>query len=337
MNATSMKVSEVSKTTSKPDYVSQRKTKRVEICNKFSEPKFVEAKSAELCEGGGSDSLCHTPLSSSTSSQATAVVEKVETPPHGLVLSVLADQGVGEFVVQPLPEVHVPAGHQSQTCGTVRAGSVDQSCNPSVLLPVKESRGVKTDGMILGVNFSAWLINMVLFDYLSCMLILIAVFIRSLKENLITIPLLQRLRLQRGCKLFSALGSPPPVTVLDPTRCEFKGGNVVCMNESITETSCCASRRCREHDDKKFVCGCWLTQAIHASKRRLGAPEASVINVIACKCDMASKPPHPRCLDCQAGILCFRHMGICKKTAFTACDLCTKLKCYEKRCLDKIC
>jgi hypothetical protein len=123
------------------------------------------------------------------------------------MLSVLADQGVGEFVVQPLPEVHVPAGHQSQTCGTVRAGSVDQSCNPSVLLPVKESSGVKTDGMILGVKFSAWLIKM-LFDYLSCMLILIAGFIRSFKENLMTLHLLQRLRLQRGCKLFSAGFTP---------------------------------------------------------------------------------------------------------------------------------
>ena len=55
-------------------------TKRVEICSELSEPESVEAKSVELCEGGSSDSLCHTSFSSSTSSQATAVVEEVETP-----------------------------------------------------------------------------------------------------------------------------------------------------------------------------------------------------------------------------------------------------------------
>ena len=42
-------------------------------------------------------------------------------------------------------------------------------------------------------------------------------------------------------------------------------------------------------------------------------------------------------LDCQSGISCFQHMGICQKTAFTACDLCSKYKCHERRCIDKIC
>ena len=112
---------------------------------------------------------------------------------------------------------------------------------------------------------------------------------------------------------------------------------MVCQNESTTHTSCCASRRCRHHGGKNYVCGCWLTQAIHAMKRRRGAPETSVIKAKVEKCQMATKPPDPRCSDCQCGLLCFRHMGICEETAFIACDLCMKFKCHEKRCLDKIC
>jgi hypothetical protein len=30
-------------------------------------------------------------------------------------------------------------------------------------------------------------------------------------------------------------------------------------------------------------------------------------------------------------------MGICQKTAFTACVLCFKYKCHERRCIEKIC
>ena len=100
--------------------MSSREIKRVEISNKFSEPKSVEVKSVGSCEGGSSDKLCHTLLSSSTSSQATAVVEKVETPSCGLVLSVSSDEGVGEFAAQPFPEVHVPASCEVKINGTVR-------------------------------------------------------------------------------------------------------------------------------------------------------------------------------------------------------------------------
>jgi hypothetical protein len=75
-----------------------------DIALKLSEPKSVETKGAVLCEGGSSDILCHT-LLSTTSSQATVVVGKVETPLYSMVLGVLADQGVGEPSVHPLSEV----------------------------------------------------------------------------------------------------------------------------------------------------------------------------------------------------------------------------------------
>jgi len=112
---------------------------------------------------------------------------------------------------------------------------------------------------------------------------------------------------------------------------------VICLKESVTQTTCCASRLCYEHGDKSYTCGCWITQAIHATKRRSGAPEVSVINAKVGRCQMATKPPHRRCVDCQSGISCFQHMGICNKTAFIACDLCMKFKCHDKRCLNKIC
>ena len=235
VNAKSMKVSEA---TRKDDCLSPHKIKRVEICSEFSEPESVEAKSVELCEGESSDKLCHILFSSSTSSQATAVVEEVETPSCSLMLSVLTDQGVGEFVAQPLPEVHVPAGCEVKTRRTVRANSADQIFDLSVLTRLKDSSQVQTHGDNSVVKFNAWLINMLLFDYLNCMLLLIVAFIRSLRERLLTLPLLHRLRLQRGCKLFSAMGSPPPLIVHDSSRCEFSGGKEVCLNESVTGIAC---------------------------------------------------------------------------------------------------
>ena len=334
---TAPKVTKVSEATRKDDCLSPRKTKRVDVCSEFSEPESVEAKSVELCEGESSDSLCHTLFSSTTSPLTTAVVEEVETPSCSLMLSVLTDQGVGEFVAQPLPEVRVPAGCEVNTRRTVRANSADQSFDFSVPTRLKDSSQIQTNGDNSVVKFNAWLINMLLFDYLNCMLFLIVAFIRSLRERLLTLPLLHRLRLQRGCKLFSAMGSPPPLIIHNPRRCEFVGGSLTCLDDSTSETPCCASGRCGEHSHKKYACGCWLTQAIHASKRRCGSPETSIINANAEKCDMATKPLHPDCVDCQSGILCFQHMGICQKTAFTACVLCSKLKCHDTRCLEKIC
>jgi hypothetical protein len=109
------------------------------------------------------------------------------------------------------------------------------------------------------------------------------------------------------------------------------------LDTSITETPCCASGRCSKHSDKGYVCGCWLTQVIRASQTRCGRPEVSILNAEAGKCDMATKPLDPHCENCQSGISCFQHMGICQKTAFTACDLCFRYKCHERRCIEKIC
>ena len=76
---------------------------------------------------------------------------------------------------------------------------------------------------------------------------------------------------------------------------------------------------------------------MRASQTRCGRPEVSVLKVEAGKYDMATKPLDPHCEDCQSGISCFQHMGICHKTAFTACDLCFRYKCHERRCIEKIC
>ncbi len=247
----------VSKDCCKDDCLSPRNTERVELCDEFSEPKSGETKSVELCEGGSSETLCHTSCSSATSSQATVVVVKVETPPCSLVLSGSSDQGVGEFVTQPLPEVHVPAGCEIKTCGTVRADFGDENFNLSVPTSKKSSE-VKTNAQSSVVELNDWLINMLLLDYLSCMLLLIIGFIRSLQEYLSTLPWLQRLRLQRGCKLFSVMHSPPPLISRNSSRCEFFGGRVICLNESTTQTPCWESRRCGEHGGKKYVCGCLL-------------------------------------------------------------------------------
>jgi len=100
-NATT-KVPEASKTVCKDDAPSSRKNAHVEIRGEFSEPRSAETESVELCEGGSSDSLCHTLFSSPLT---TVVVEEAETPSHDLMLSVLTDQGVGEFAAQPLHEV----------------------------------------------------------------------------------------------------------------------------------------------------------------------------------------------------------------------------------------
>ena len=178
-----------------------------EISSKLSEPESVEAKSVELCEGGSSGSLCRTSFSSATSSQATAVVEEVETPSCSLMLSVWTDQGVGEFVAQPHPEVHVPAGCEVKTCGTVRVNAGDRSIDVSVQSQLKDSREVKSNGdNSIVMKFNAWLIDVLLVDHLRCMLFLIVAFVRSLKEYLSTSPLLHRLRFHRGCKLFSVMG-----------------------------------------------------------------------------------------------------------------------------------
>ena len=85
------------------------------------------------------------------------------------------------------------------------------------------------------------------------------------------------------------------------------------------------------------VCGCWLTQLMHAAKTRPGAPETSDMKAELGRCQMATKPRNRYCADCQSGISCYQHMGICKKNAFIACDLCLQYKCYQERCIDKIC
>ena len=71
------------------------------MARELSEPKSPESKGAELCEGGSSGNLCHT-LLSTTSSEATVVVGKVETTSCSMVLSVLSERGVGEVTMQAL-------------------------------------------------------------------------------------------------------------------------------------------------------------------------------------------------------------------------------------------
>ena len=114
------------------------------------------------------------------------------------------------------------------------ANSADQSFDVSVPTQLKDSSEVKTNGDNSIVKFNAWLVNVLLFDYLRCMLFLIVASIRSLKEYLTTLPLLYRIRLQRGYKLFSVMGSPPPLITRNSRRCEFVGGSLACLDDSIT-------------------------------------------------------------------------------------------------------
>ena len=65
---------------------------------------------------------------------------------------------------------------------------------------------------LLIMEFNTWLTSILLFEAFKCFSI---VSFHYLKAKVMTLPLLQRLRLQRRNKLLSAMGSPPPSIFLE--------------------------------------------------------------------------------------------------------------------------
>ena len=266
------------------------------------EPKSVESKGAVLCERGNSDNLYHTPLST-TSSQAIAIVGKVETTSRRMVSSVLSDGSVGEVTVRSRCELK-----------TVHARGDNDICK-------------------LIVKSNAWLVSMLLFVCQHFVLLLSFASTPFLKEALSALPLLNRLRFLRVCKFLFVMGSAPPLIAPESKSCEFPLRKP-CDNKSVSVTTCCGMRRCEDHSEENYACCQW---GLFVPKPRRGAPERRLIDVEVGLCEMAAKPPHPGCFDCDNGILCFRHGEICRNIAWIACEYCTKYKCHVENCKYNLC
>ena len=139
------------------------------------------------------------------------------------------------------------------------------------------------------------------------------------------------MRFERAFRIFHCLHSPPPQIATDSTRCEFAA--VRCSKKSVGETACCSSRRCEVHIAKNFVCCCWI--ALTSRKPRIALKEATP-TVQELNCEMPTRPPNKSCSDCMTGLItCTRHMGTCVNLVWTACKVCTRLKCGK--CLGKTC
>ena len=145
------------------------------------------------------------------------------------------------------------------------------------------------------------------------------------------LPFLDRLRLEHLSKLIRTL-KPPPQSVHDTTRCEFRG--VPCREKSVGETPCCASRRCVTHLDVRFVCCCVI--ALTSKKPR--SPEHVVRSSVEARCQMPTKPPKPRCQTCKTRLItCSNHMIPCSNPVFLACNFCSRFNCEIAECRTKIC
>ena len=166
--------------------------------------------------------------------------------------------------------------------------------------------------------------------YYCCLLLLRH---SSKKLSLSALPLLNRLRFLRVCKFLFVMGSAPPLIAPESKSCEFPLRKP-CDNKSVSVTTCCGMRRCEDHSEENYACCQW---GLFVPKLRRGARELRLIDVEVGLCEMAAKPPHPGCFDCDNGILCFRHGEICRNIAWIACEYCTKYKCHVEKCKYNLC
>ena len=181
-------------------------------------------------------------------------------------------------------------------------------------------------------NVMTWLVSMICFYYLDLMLMFTAALIDCLRRGFCSLPVRQRLQMCRSLQLWYCLNSPPPLPVNSVRdKCEFAA--VSCDSASTGETPCCASRRCAEHSNPKYVCNCWI--ALTKVKRKPGPPEARVKDVTPSRCGVPLRIPNPKCADCREGLIICAHRGECGKIAWTACPVCYRFQC--EKCLDFIC
>ena len=150
------------------------------------------------------------------------------------------------------------------------------------------------------------------------------------------LPFRERMQLCHSLRLWSSLNSPPPSPLSDDgDKCEFAAEQ--CRMKSVGETPCCASRRCAEHAEEKYVCNCWIVLA--NMTRKSGVPERRMEqkDVELTKCGMPKLPRDPRCADCETGVIICKHRGECQKPAYIACPSCSRASCAEEGCLKLVC
>ena len=162
-------------------------------------------------------------------------------------------------------------------------------------------------GRRLFPNFIAWLVSVMSFCYLELMLLFTITLIDCLRQGLCSITLRQRMQLRRSLQLWHSMDMPPPLPVNGHDKCEFAA--VPCDAASITETPCCASRRCAEHSQRNYVCSCWITLTNVTRKR--GPPERRMRpkDVKLSRCGAPLRKPNPKCADCREGLIICEHRG----------------------------
>ena len=188
-------------------------------------------------------------------------------------------------------------------------------------------------GRRLFPNFISWLVSMMSFCYLDLMVFLNIVFGRCLREGLCSLPVRQRVQMCRSLQLWYSMNCPVPLPMNDSrNKCEF--GAVPCGSASISETPCCASRRCTEHSKRNYVCNCWIALTNVKQKPRLEV-RMKVKDVVEGRCGVPLRELNPKCADCRGGLIICKHRGECRRIAFTACPGCSRFVC--EKCIDFVC
>ena len=137
------------------------------------------------------------------------------------MLSGLTDQGVRESAVHPV-------SHKLETRRTVCASS--EEIKQSLTSFRKWLSEVRTNERLI-TTLSSWLMSKLLFLAFECFTIF---SLLSLEDMVSRLPLLEKLLLRRRDKLLSAMGSPPLIFP-DSIHCEFHGGKMICLDQSVTE------------------------------------------------------------------------------------------------------
>jgi len=218
------------------------------------------------------------------------------------------------------------------TGGQVVVSEVDKMVGASASFDEVHSDLIAVGRRLLP-NFIAWLVSTVSFCFFDLMVFLNIVLADCLRQELCSLPVRQRMQMCRSLQLWYSMNCPPPLPVNDSRdKCEF--GAVPCDSASMSETTCCASRRCAEHSKRNYVCSCWIALT---NVKRMPRPEPrmKVEDVVEGRCGVPVRALNPKCADCREGLIICKHRGECGRIAFTACPGCFRFVC--EKCLAFVC
>ena len=152
-------------------------------------------------------------------------------------------------------------------------------------------------------NFIAWLMSVCCLDLMLLFTIALSDYLR---QGFRSLPVRQRMQICRSLQLWFSMNRPPPLPVNDgQDKCEFAAGR--CDSTSVTETPCCASRRCAEHSERHYVCNCWISLTNVTRKPRMPERRMERKDVKLCHCEVPLRPRDPNCADCKEGLLICKH------------------------------